>query len=163
VTLSAFVLALLLGAGAAPSPRVVAVTPEQYGPRVVAPHRGRVLVVNFWATWCEPCRREMPALQEAARRMARQGVDVVLVSADSEDGISTSVPKFLRDAGLSFPCFLQQSEDPAQFIDAVDPAWGGELPHTVVYSRSGRRILSLSSAQAEEDFVAAMRRGLAAD
>ena len=140
---------------------VPTVRPEQYRPSVVAPHRGRVLAVNFWATWCEPCREEMPDLISAERKLSGRGVDVVLVSADFAKAMP-AVERFLRAFRVPFPCFLEESEDPQTFIDTVDPKWGGELPHTVVYSRDGTRFLSLSSKQTAADFERAFRKALKA-
>jgi thiol-disulfide isomerase/thioredoxin len=138
---------------------ITTVTPTQYRARIVAPHRGRVLAVNFWATWCVPCREEMPALVAAGRRFSGEGVDIVLVSADFSSALP-AVDRFLRGFRVPFPCFLEESEDPQTFIDAVDPRWGGELPHTVVYSRAGARLISLSSRQTREDFEFAFRKAL---
>jgi thiol-disulfide isomerase/thioredoxin len=96
-----------------------------------------VLVVNFWATWCEPCREELPSLV-AAWRESKGAFDVVLVSADSARLKDTVVPAVLDGLGVPFRCFLEQADDPQEFIDAVDPKWEGELPHTIVYDRRGR-------------------------
>jgi thiol-disulfide isomerase/thioredoxin len=138
------------------------VRPEQFRARVVAPHRGRVLAVNFWATWCEPCRQEMPDLVEAARETAREGLDVVLVSADFRKNLP-AVESFLGRFRVPFRCFLEESEDPQTFIDAVDPKWGGELPHTIVYDRTGAARISLSSRQTRQNFERAFRKVLAGD
>jgi thiol-disulfide isomerase/thioredoxin len=151
-------LALLLPA-AQVAAAVPTVTPGQYRERVVAPHRGRVLAVNFWATWCVPCREEMPDLIAAGRKLKGEGVDVALVSADFAKAMP-AVESFLRSFRVPFPCFQEESEDPQTFIDAVDPKWEGELPHTIVYSRDGARVLSLSSKQTEADFERAFRKAL---
>jgi len=151
---------ILLLPGTMIAAAVPAVRPEQYRARVVAPHRGRILAVNFWATWCEPCRQEMPGLVAAGRKLSRDGVDVVLVSADFSSAIP-SVQSFLRKFRVPFRCFLEDSEDPQTFIDAVDPKWGGELPHTIVYSRDGVALLSLSSRQSRGGFERAFRTALA--
>jgi thiol-disulfide isomerase/thioredoxin len=161
--LAASVLAVSLcgAAGAGSPPRVQTVTPAEYRSKVVAPHLGRVLVVNFWATWCVPCREEMPALASAARKMSGQAVDVVLVSADALPAGETAVSEYLRKASVALPCFIESARDPEDFIDAVDKSWGGELPHTIVYGRDGKSLVSVSDAQTEEGFVRLMRRGLA--
>ncbi len=118
-----------------------------------------MLAVNFWATWCEPCRQEMPDLVEAARRHAREGLDVVLVSADFRKDLP-AVERFLRRFRVPFSCFLEESQDPQAFIDAVDPKWGGELPRTIVYDRTGAARASLSSRQTRDGFEQAFRNAL---
>lgn len=158
VLVPALVLALRLFAAPVPA-AVPAVTASRYRERVVSPHRGRVLAVNFWATWCVPCREEMPDLIAAARSLSGSDLDVVLVSAD----FTTSMPavqRFLRGVRSPFLSFFEQSEDPQTFIDAVDPKWGGELPHTAVYSRAGVLRLSLRSKQTAASFERAFRRVL---
>lgn len=154
--------ALLLAAAAhaaAPARVVAPVTPGGYRAAVVAPHRGRVLLVNFWATWCEPCREELPALVRAWRA-SRGAFDVVLVSADSlrlKDGVVAAV---LDGLAVPFPCLIESADDPQDFIDAVDPRWQGELPHTIVYGPGGAVAASAGGLQTQAQFeklVAAAR------
>jgi thiol-disulfide isomerase/thioredoxin len=145
--------AFLAAAAAAAAPRpVVAVTPERYLADAVAPHRGRPLVVNFWATWCEPCREELPSLARAWRK-GKGAFDVVLVSADSLRLKDTVVPAVLDGIASPFRCFIESSEDPQTFIDAVDPRWEGELPHTIVYGRDGRPAASAAGRRTTEQFL----------
>ena len=148
---AAALLAALLAGGAAAAAPIADVTPETYAAKVVAPHRGRAVVVNFWATWCEPCRKEMPALAAAARRMASRGVAVVLVSADFPDQRGKA-EKFLKDVGVALPSFLERADDPQTFIDRVDPKWDGSLPHTIAYGRDGKVFGSLAGEQTQESF-----------
>lgn len=148
-TVALLAIAGILAPGAARArPRIEPVTPNEYRARVVAPHHGHVLVVNFWATWCEPCRQEMPVLLAVAREMSPKGVDLVLVSADFRDKAS-AVGRYLDGLRAGAASFLEDAPDPAAFIDAVDPKWGGELPHTVIYGRDGKLRLSISETLTE--------------
>jgi len=101
--------------------------------------RGRVVVVNFWATWCEPCREEFPDLVELDRRYRSRGLTFLSVSLDDPDQRDTQVKQFLAEQKPSFAVFIKTAGDPDQFINGVDPAWSGVLPATFIYDRTGRR------------------------
>ena len=136
------------------------VKPEQYRARVVAAKKGRVVLVNFWATWCEPCREEMPALVSAAKGFSSKDVAVALVSTDSLKK-SAAVQKFLAAGKIPFVCWQAKSPDPQRFIDAVDKSWNGDVPYTLVYDRKGELVARLAGPQTEKSFGEAVRKALA--
>ena len=137
------------------------VKPEQYRSRVVAAKKGRVVLVNFWATWCEPCREEMPALVAAAKGFPARDVAVALVSTDSLKK-TRDVQKFLAAAKVPFVCWQAKSPDPQRFIEAVDKTWNGAVPYTLVYDRKGELSARLLGPQTERSFAEAVRKALAA-
>jgi thiol-disulfide isomerase/thioredoxin len=101
--------------------------------------RERPLLVNFWATWCVPCREEFPDLVKLRGLYAPESLDFALVSLDDPSDIGTAVPDFLLESGAaSLPAYLLHSEDDNAAINLVDPTWGGELPATFLYDRAGR-------------------------
>lgn len=162
-SLAAFLLAALAAAAVAlpaVAEPVKLVKPEQYKARIVAPRKGRVLLVNFWATWCEPCREEMLALVTAAQRFSTRELAVVLVSVDTKRTASAEVPAFLSSLNVPFVSYLAKTYDPQVFIDAVDLSWDGSLPYTIVYGRDGKPAAKLAGKQSEASFVAAVRKAL---
>lgn len=136
------------------------VRPEQYRARVVAAKRGRVVVVNFWATWCEPCREEMPALVAAAKGFPSKDLAVALVSTDTLKK-TPEVVKFLAAQKIPFVSWQAKSTDPQRFIEAVDKAWNGAVPYTLVYDRKGELAARLLGPQTEQSFTEAVRKALA--
>ena len=113
----------------------------------LAAERGRVVVVNFWATWCEPCRQEFPDFIELQRRHGSRGLLVLAVSLDAPSERDTEVKKFLAEQRPVFPVFLKTAGDPDEFINAIDPNWSGSLPATLIYDRGGRRRHALFAPQ----------------
>ncbi len=99
---------------------------------------GRPLLVNFWATWCEPCRDEFPDLIKIDSEYRVQGLDFITVSLDDISEIKTDVPKFLQQMQATMPAYLLNVADPEPSIKTVDPSWGGALPATVLYDKNGQ-------------------------
>jgi len=100
----------------------------------LADYRGKVVLVNLWATWCPPCKEEMPALETFYRKHAGDGFAVLAVN----DGDPTSdVVQFVKDYGLTFPVWL----DPT--YTATEKAFKTmNLPSSFVINRDGQVVLS---------------------
>ena len=130
--------------GAEKSPKAVAETiivkdVDQAGlTALLKRDNGRPLLVNFWATWCEPCRDEFPDLIKIDSEYRPLGLDFITVSLDDFSEIKTEVPKFLKQMGANMPAYLLNVADPEPSIKAVDPNWGGALPATVLYDKHGK-------------------------
>jgi thiol-disulfide isomerase/thioredoxin len=118
----------------------------------VARERGRVVLVNFWATWCVPCREELPDLSRLQRKYASRGFQILGVSTDLASQMP-AVEKLLADLKPTFPNYRKKSGgDDGQFIDAVDRSWGGELPFSVVFARDGKKARVLSGKHTFEQY-----------
>lgn len=95
------------------------------------------LLINFWATWCDPCREEFPDLVKIDADYRKRGLDFYTVSLDEFTDIKTEVPKFLQSMKATMPAFLLNESDPDPLIKAVDPTWQGDLPATILYTTNG--------------------------
>lgn len=93
--------------------------------------RGKVVVVNFWASWCHECRPEMPALQQLHREFAPRGLAVVGINAREEAAV---VKRYARELGLTFPLIL----DPDGRINTLYGVVA--VPATFVVGRDGRAV-----------------------
>jgi thiol-disulfide isomerase/thioredoxin len=98
---------------------------------------GRPLLVNYWATWCDPCRDEFPDLVKIDRQYRAKGLDFIAITLDDLADINTAVPKFLREMKASMPVYLLNVSDPEPAINAVDRNWSGALPATFLYNNKG--------------------------
>lgn len=92
--------------------------------------QGRVVLLNVWATWCPPCREEIPALQELHERYAARGLEVVGVSVDAQ-GEAGTVREFVKSYGMTYPVWL----DPADRVSSAFRLTG--VPSTFLIGRDG--------------------------
>lgn len=101
--------------------------------------KSRPLLVNFWATWCEPCRAEFPELVKIDQDYRARGLDLVLVSLDDVSDVKTIVPQFLSEMKATrIPVYVLNAADPDAAISAIDASWPGALPATFLFDQSGK-------------------------
>lgn len=119
----------------APDPQVIDLAGYQ---QLLAKYRGKPLVVNFWATWCEPCRDEYPLIVELAAEFKPQGVSVIGINMDDDSDMNL-VRRFIARTQPHFPNYRQKPGiDLDGFYRGVNPAWNGTMPQTIFYTRDGR-------------------------
>ncbi|MBK7947221.1 MAG: TlpA family protein disulfide reductase [Deltaproteobacteria bacterium] len=90
---------------------------------------GRVVLVNFWATWCEPCEQEMPAMERLYERLPRDRFELVAVSIDEEP---EKIAGFVERYGLTFPIVM----DPGKKVAGAYQTMG--VPESLLVDREGR-------------------------
>ena len=106
--------------------------------QLLAKYKGKPLVVNFWATWCEPCRDEYPMIVELAKEFKPQGVSVIGVDMDDESDMNL-VRRFIARTQPQFPNYRQKPGiDLDAFYEGVNPEWKGTMPQTIFYGRDGQ-------------------------
>lgn len=99
----------------------------------------KITVINFWATWCAPCIKELPLFDALNQR--RDDVTVILISMDLDlDPDPTKVYKFIERKKLKSQVLLLNEQDPNAWINTVDQQWSGALPATlIINSKTGQR------------------------
>jgi peroxiredoxin len=96
----------------------------------LADYTGKVVLLNVWATWCGPCRKEIPELRELHSRYGRDGLTVVGVTVDAE-GSEPQIAEFVREFQMDYPLW----HDPAERVSAQFAIMG--LPATFLIDRRG--------------------------
>ncbi|HAA12433.1 MAG TPA: TlpA family protein disulfide reductase [Cytophagales bacterium] len=114
----------------------------------------KVRVVNFWATWCAPCVKELPYFQAAHEKWGSQDIEVVLVSLDDVEIVEKRVAPFVDRKGLTAKVFLLDETDYNMFIPKVDDRWSGAIPMTLILDgNSDKRIFLEKELTQEELFT----------
>ena len=137
-----FIVALWAGmGGCAQAPRELQVVGLSDLQAVIGGPGEAVRVINFWATWCAPCIKEMPLFEELNK--SRSDVEVTLVSLDMDmDPNPDKVRKFVKEKEIKSHVLILDAGNPNDWIDKIDANWSGALPATlVINSKTGKRIL----------------------
>jgi len=147
---------VLAAVGVSAAPPLASVDQGGYQ-RLIAQAKGRVLLVDFWATWCDPCRAEMPELVRLAARYQARGLQLATVSCDEPEQEAGAVA-FLEKNGTPAPHYVKRATSDDKFIDAIDPKWSGALPALFLYDRQGRLVRSFIGETDTAALEAAVKR-----
>ncbi|HUW82546.1 MAG TPA: redoxin domain-containing protein [Phycisphaerae bacterium] len=104
--------------------------------KAVANHRGNVVVLDFWATWCAPCVKSFPKLVEWHRQYNAKGLEVVSVSLDNP-ARKNAVVSFLRRHNAPFEAMILDAANYTELVAGISPKWGGQVPAVFIYDRGG--------------------------
>ena len=100
---------------------------------------GKPLLINFWATWCDPCREEFPDLVKIGADY-KDKIDLITISLDELSEINGDVPKFLAQMKSDSPAYLLKVPDEGAAIAVVSKDWQGGLPFTILYNANGETV-----------------------
>ena len=154
---TAVVIALLVGGCSRPSspqpsstePVKLEVIDEAAFTKVLEGHRGKVVLVDFWATWCKPCMELFPHTVQLHRRLADRGLAVVSVSFDDPDEDRAAAFEFLTRQGAAFQNFISAYGAGTRSVEAFKLE--GPLPQVKLYDRLGKLRKTLGGKSGEVD------------
>ncbi len=117
---------------------------------VIARKSDKITVINFWATWCAPCIKELPFFEKL--NATRNDVDINLISVDMDlDPDPAKVYRFIDRKKLKSTVLILNEDNPNEWIDKIEKSWSGAIPATlVVNSQNGKRSFAASELKEGE-------------
>jgi len=114
------------------------VTIDQLNSRV-ADGRDTTYIINFWATWCVPCLKELPSFEKLNETRKSEKLRILLVSVDVASQVKHSLLPFLKKRKLQNEVWLLNEKNQQAFIDRVDTGWSGAITATLMVKENKRR------------------------
>lgn len=99
----------------------------------------KTYIINFWATWCRPCVKELPYFEQIGEEYKDKNVEVILVSLDFPNNLESRVLPFIERHQLKSKVVLLDDPNQNRWIPLVDEAWSGAIPATLIYNKDKRK------------------------
>jgi len=106
-------------------------------------------VINFWATWCSPCVKEIGYFEELSLKSKEKKLEVILISLDFPDRKEKQLLPFLSERSITSRVMLMTNLDYNSWIEEVDVSWSGAIPATLIYNRDKRIFLEQELSKEE--------------
>ncbi len=117
-------------------------------------------VINFWATWCAPCVKEIPHFEKLNQEYTNQKVKVILVNLDFSTHYESRLIPFLQEKGIKSEVIMLDDPDANRWINEVDTRWSGSIPATIIYKKTNRKFFEkeISYEELEEAVLSIMNQ-----
>ncbi|MFK7983832.1 MAG: TlpA disulfide reductase family protein [Saprospiraceae bacterium] len=120
--------------------------------QILAEQKGKVTLVNLWATWCKPCVYEMPALEKLHQNYKDKGVKIIAVSLDELEKTDSLVRPYWESNGFSMDAYIIGAKDPSTILTTIDPFWMGVIPTSFILNAKGEKVETISGTLKYEGF-----------
>lgn len=123
-------------------------------------HKGKVLLINFWATWCKPCVKEFPGLVKLYNDYKDKGFEIVFISVDVPEDVEPKVIPFLKSQNVDFVSYYNKFNNPEELINYIDKNWEGAIPSTYIYNKEGKLTAHILGSTSYEEFEKEINKDL---
>ena len=104
----------------------------------------KTYVINFWATWCKPCIKELPYFEKLNENYSGKNVEVILVSLDFPQHFDTKLKTYIKENNLKSKVVALDDPDMNSWIPKINEKWTGAIPATIIYNKNGRKFYEQS-------------------
>ena len=146
------VLACLILAGLTHGQEVKSISKVDELKGIMDANKGKVVLLNFWATWCKPCVKEFPELVKLYNDYKDKGFTLVFISADVPEEVKSKVVPFLNTQGVDFTTYNIGFDKPEDLINYIDKDWQGAIPSTYIYDKNGNMKTSILGTKTYAQF-----------
>ncbi len=101
-------------------------------------NKGKVVLFNYWASWCKPCTEEFPDLIKLNKEYKDKEFKLVFVSLDFGDDLATQTQKFLKKMGVDFVTYYNGFSSDEDLINYMDKGWNGGIPGSFIFDKKGK-------------------------
>ncbi len=124
--------------------------------KIIRNRNEKILFLNLWATWCVPCREEIPDIIKLAEEY--RDVDFVGLSVDLQEDINSKVIPFLKANNVFYRNYINGFDNDEELINFLDENWSGALPATLIYDSNGKKAVFLEGKKTYKKFKEEIER-----
>jgi len=128
--------------------------------QLISENRGKVLVINVWATWCVPCVEEMPDLVKLTDSYESENVQFLGISIDYPKEIQSKILPFIKKNEINFSIYVNDFKNDEALINFLNKEWSGAIPATFIYDKAGIQKEFLLGKHSFDDFKNAIEQVL---